>query len=465
MNKSLIRLAVYILIIIGLNLALLAYILNETLSTGLMNVGYMITASFLISFAFISVLVYHVLSKSLLRPLNDITELVKDLNQGHYWRRIHFDDQDGPLFELMNQSNQLASHLQTATEHQILHADRLQAVIRHMASGLLFIDHKGRIVITNDMLLHMLNWDSDFHQYIYHEVPLTEEVMGCIKDAFTTEQEIKQHITLEAGVMLREIDLLVVPVKDIDQKITGVVLVFHDITDLKQLEQTRKDFVANVSHELKTPITSIKGFSETLLDGAMYSEHHLKEFLGIIRKESDRLYRLIQDLLDLSHIEQKKLHLTWEDVDLGELVQDSLILVEPEAQQKNISCVFDYRYAVVQGNADRLRQIMLNLLSNSIQYTPENGRVEVAITDWQNDGYSICIRDNGIGIKKNDLTRIFERFYRVDRARSRASGGTGLGLAIVKHLIDAHDGELSVDSEWGQGSTFCVHLHKEHIAK
>lgn len=461
MHRWYIRLFMYVVVIIGLHFLVLAYLLNEILQEdGQLSTTFIISISFIFFFLLLSYLVYRLMS-NMLQPIVEITTLMKDLNKGHYWRRLSYREDDGAISELVKYTNQLANNLQQATEHQHIYAERLQAVINNMISGLLFIDQKGRIAITNHTLLDMLGWSTDYHHEIYYETPLSSEVIGCIRDAFTYEEELSRNITLELGLVRKEINLLIAPVQEKDGIVTGVVLVFHDITDLKKLEQIRKDFVANVSHELKTPITSIKGFSETLLDGAMYSEDHLKEFLEIIWKESERLHRLIHDLLDLSHIEQRKLQLKWEKVDLEALIQETLTLIQPKAQQKKITLTCSSTSSAhIEGDKDRLHQVMLNLLSNAIQYTPSDGHVEVKVNKWEDQGFVVCIKDTGIGLKEQDIPRIFERFYRVDQARSRSSGGTGLGLAIVKHLIDAHHGKLEVISEEGKGSKFCVYLYE-----
>lgn len=242
----------------------------------------------------------------------------------------------------------------------------------------------------------------------------------------------------------------------------GILLVFNDITELKKLEQIRKDFVANVSHELKTPITSIKGFSETLLDGAMEDKETLEEFLRIILKESHRLQTLIQDLLDLSKLEQHHFALNKEEFNLMEILNKATKMLEGRAEAKNIKLLFPQANEIVQieGDRSRLTQVFLNLITNAVIYTPNDGEITVYAVEKKKK-IEIRIQDTGIGIEQEEIPRIFERFYRVDKARSRNSGGTGLGLAIVKHLVELHRGTIQVESEMGEGTTFTVILHKE----
>lgn len=463
MNKLFFRLTVSILLVIGLNLLVLAYFIRETLLNELTPTGkYYMGISFIASFVILSVVIYHLVRKAI-EPIHEITVLIKDLSEGHYWRRVNSLKTDGLLYDLSHYTNVLAQNLQKTTEQQFMNENRIRALIRYMGSGLLFINQKGKIEITNEKVLDLLQWEQNYHGVLYYEAPFPQQVIQLIHDTLVEDKEMKEHITLESGINLLEIDLSSAPVNDVQGKIKGVIILFHDITTLKKLEKTRADFVANVSHELKTPLTSIKGFSETLLEGAMYSETHLKQFLEIIREESDRLHRLIQDLLNLSHIEQRNFYLKWETVSLQKLIDNVLVLVQKKAEEKNIkiSCLYDgEQEAKIQADQDRLQQILLNLISNAIQYTADGGQVFIQIRPWGNQGYTVCIKDTGIGIKASEIPRIFERFYRVDKARSRVSGGTGLGLAIVKHLVEAHQGEISVGSKEGEGSEFCLSLYK-----
>jgi two-component system phosphate regulon sensor histidine kinase PhoR len=263
------------------------------------------------------------------------------------------------------------------------------------------------------------------------------------------------------GIERRYFDVYGIPIIGINNVWKGVLLVFHDITEIKKLEVMRKDFVANVSHELKTPVTSIKGFSETLLDGAMNNQDTLEAFLSIIYKESERMQSLIQDLLDFSKIEQQEFKLNIQDFDLYELINEVITMLDKKAKSKDIrlELQFQREELYIQGDHDRLKQVFINLISNAILYTPPRGYVIVSLFDYDKT-VKIHVKDTGVGIKQEEIPRIFERFYRVDRARSRDSGGTGLGLAIVKHLVEAHHGNISVRSTLGKGSEFIIELHK-----
>lgn len=232
----------------------------------------------------------------------------------------------------------------------------------------------------------------------------------------------------------------------------------HDITELIRLEEIRKDFVANVSHELRTPVTSIKGFAETLLSGAMEDREVRKNFLEIIHKESERLHSLIDDLLILSGVERAEFKLEFTDVHVNKVIEEAIQLVSVKVKEKKMKIIFQpSSEIVVEGDAGRLIQVLVNLLSNALAYSQDGKEVKVYI-EKTSEQVIIIVEDEGIGIEPSQLPRLFERFYRVDQARSRESGGTGLGLAIVKHLIEAHNGSVEVYSKPSVGTAFYVKL-------
>jgi len=245
--------------------------------------------------------------------------------------------------------------------------------------------------------------------------------------------------------------------------ISGAVISLEDITELKQLEQVKADLVANMSHEIKTPLTSIKGFTETLLDGAMDDHETCKRFLTIINSEADRMSRLISDSLTLSRLENQEQNIGYEQVNIYNVISNVLSMLDTSAEAKNISITFNAQTPemTIEGDEDRIHQLMLNLIDNAIKYTPANGKVTVTLRD-EGDNVLISVKDTGIGIAKEHIPRLFERFYRVDKGRSRNMGGTGLGLAIVKHVVMSMNGTIDVDSKLGEGTEFIVHLPKRH---
>jgi two-component system phosphate regulon sensor histidine kinase PhoR len=237
----------------------------------------------------------------------------------------------------------------------------------------------------------------------------------------------------------------------------GIVAVFHDISDLKKAENMRRDFVANVSHELRTPVTIIKGYAETLLDGALESDPiRATRFVEIIASHSERLTNLINDILTLSSLESKEALLELNPIDVSSTIAKACMLLQERADQKNIAIVNESNNGTlprVMADQGRLEQVVVNLLENAIKYTPDSGTVRL-FTEDKGEFIKVSVADTGIGIPFKDLPRIFERFYRVDEARTREQGGTGLGLAIVKHIVQLHGGDVSVVSEPGQGSIF-----------
>jgi two-component system phosphate regulon sensor histidine kinase PhoR len=241
----------------------------------------------------------------------------------------------------------------------------------------------------------------------------------------------------------------------LNEKPSGAVVVLHDVTELRRLERVRHDFVANVSHEFKTPLTAIQGFAETLLSGALEDPRNNRRFLEIIRDHATRLAVLTDDLLKLARIEAGKLEVQFVPVQLAEVIERCTETSQLKANRKRIALEVNVPAAlpVVHGDASLLRDVVQNLLDNAVQYTPEGGRVRISATAGSREAV-VTVDDTGIGIPLADQERIFERFYRVDAARSREAGGTGLGLSIAKHIVEAHGGRLWVESEVGHGSKF-----------
>lgn len=395
------------------------------------------------------------------KPIEAATNVAIELAKGNYRARLESIDLNETSM-LSTSINVLAQNLQEMSKAQEIQQDRLSALIENMGAGLLLIDSRGFINLINKGYIDIFHVEaSDYLNKLYYEVIEQEEICNIIVDVFRAEQKIRKHLLLPLGIERRYFDVNGIPIIGVNNVWKGVLLVFHDITEIKKLEQMRKDFVANVSHELKTPVTSIKGFSETLLDGAMNNQDTLEAFLSIINKESDRMQSLIQDLLDFSKIEQQEFKLNIQDFDLYELNKEVITMLNKKAKSKDIRLELEFKREelYIQGDHDRLKQVLINLISNAILYTPPKGYVKVSLFDHEKT-VKIHVKDSGVGIKNEEIPRIFERFYRVDRARSRDSGGTGLGLAIVKHLVEAHHGNISVKSTLGEGSEFIIELHK-----
>lgn len=414
----------------------------------------------------IAALISYRIAHNLTRPLEKITRVAHQITHMNYRSRVTIRKKDeiGRLGEAINtMADSLQLQMNRITEDE----SRLKSVLENMMNGVVMIDREERIVLMNRSAEDFLGFSSDellgkkFDE-AKQQFELTKLIRECI--------DAREHISDEMIFYFPEeriLEVNVTPMSQTGEDWAGVLIVLHNITAVRRLERMRSEFVANVSHELKTPITAVKGFAETLLAGALDDKEIAKSFLQIIFDESERLNRLIGDILELSKIESKRIPLQFSPVEMRSLVERSLEMMRPEAKKKHITLDMQVEEDIyIEGDEDRLRQILINLLANGISYTPEGGKVKVrvealySLTD-QEDEYErvrMTISDSGIGIPKKDLPRIFERFYRVDKARSRVSGGTGLGLSIVKHLVDLHKGTIQVESEVGIGTKFMIDL-------
>ncbi|TDM04518.1 two-component system histidine kinase PnpS [Macrococcus carouselicus] len=396
--------------------------------------------------------------RSYIGPIKEVTYASKLLTEGNYKVRVP-ESTVTETKDLYISTNRLARTLQKLNNEQKLQRNRLETTLGNIPSAILMVDKQGQVVIVNDTYNDTFNKGLQVLEGHYEDVITFPSINRMIKEAIYSEKPINETIDIMLNVHKKYFDAAVVPVLSRRRrKLEGVVVVLHDITKLKSLEQMRKDFVANVSHELKTPITSIKGFSETLLDGAKNDPDTLDMFLEIILKESNRIQGLVSELLELSKIEQSS-HILLGEVNLSQKTESCIEVVNQLASKKNISIETSIAPDVmVMAEASKLKQVIINLLSNAINYSHEGAVIKVNVKDAQ-DGILEVI-DEGMGIAKEEQARIFERFYRVDKARSRDSGGTGLGLAIVKHIIEVFGGTIEVESALGKGSIFRVCLKK-----
>ncbi|MEI4829572.1 ATP-binding protein [Bacillus sp. FJAT-53711] len=414
---------------------------------------------FITSFFIILFLVMRITGQYI-RPIESVTKVAIELAKGNYKARAYesHSDETGMLSKAINI---LARNLQEMTLEQEMQQDRLHTLIENMGSGMILIDSRGHVSLVNRSYKETFHvTDEEYLHRLYYEAFTHKEIVELVEEIFMTEVKVRKQMLLPLEIERKHFEVYGAPIIGTNHEWKGIVLVFHDITELKKLEQMRKDFLANVSHELKTPITSIKGFSETLLDGAMENQQFLEHFLHIILKESDRMQMLIEDLLDLSKIEQQGFRLNMGVVDLKGLLEEVGMILENKASDKDIRLRVDVNEHIsVVGDAERLKQVFINLMNNAILYTPAGGTVSVRLS-YDSQNVYIKVSDTGIGIEKEEIPRIFERFYRVDKARSRNTGGTGLGLSIVKHLVEAHHGMITVESAIGVGTTFTVTLEK-----
>jgi two-component system phosphate regulon sensor histidine kinase PhoR len=342
--------------------------------------------------------------------------------------------------------------------------DRLQAILRGMLEGVVVTDLDGRVVLSNAPAQALL----DVSPEVLGRHPLLVEIARA--PAFV---EIMRELQAGARMVSRDVRLQgpgeptvqmnAAELRADDGTAFGYVVVLHDVTELRRLEVVRRDFVANVSHELRTPLTAIKGYAETLLGDAGNDRDTAKRFLRVIDRHSERLGRLIDDLLTLSDLELGRSPLNTSEVDVAAAVDDVMQIFAEQSSRKRLRLVANVTgdVATVHADGDRLRQVLINLVDNAVKYTPENGLVTVHVASVQEAGermLRLAVEDSGPGIPARDLTRLTERFFRVDKARSRELGGTGLGLAIVKHIVQLHGGRLEIRSAVGQGTTVSVFL-------
>ncbi|WP_436854089.1 two-component system histidine kinase PnpS [Staphylococcus caeli] len=400
-------------------------------------------------------LVVRSINRTYIRPINEVTYATNLLAEGYYHVRVP-ESNVKETRELFVTTNELARKLQRLNHKQKLQSNRLKTTVENIPSAILMIDKYGEIVVANKSFYNVFTPEAPVVHKSYVGF-VDSKLQKLITEAFKVEKPIYDQIELTIDqVHQKYFDTACVPILSKTKKnLYGMVVVLHDITNLKKLENLRREFVANVSHELKTPITSIKGFAETLLDGAKDDEQTLNEFLQIISKESDRIETLVFDLLDLSHVEQQTEIIT-ELISLSEVAENTVKNMQTIAEDKNITIVNEIDTdIVIDANKDKVAQVALNLLSNAVSYSKESSEVIVRVYKEANRRI-MEVQDFGIGISKEDQKHIFERFYRVDKARSRDSGGTGLGLSITKHIMEAHNGRINVFSKPNEGSTFRV---------
>jgi len=387
------------------------------------------------------------------RPLTEMSTIAKAMARGDFSRKasIHSKDEIGELAQSLNvMSEEIKDKIEKINSERA----KLDLVLSSMFEGVIVTNEEEKIILMNPSLRKLFLTDSSPEG----KKPLEVIRNTAVGDMIDRIIKGKQHLATEEIVINTPEEKILkvngVPIMR-NNKLEGAILVFHDITELRRLEKIRQDFVANVSHELRTPISSIKGYAETLLEGALEDKDNAKEFISIIYQDSNRLASLINDLLDLSKIESGKLKMSFAALDPVSLIKKAVTVIDNQAKAKSITLKINITQSLPNIKADEIRfsQVMINLLDNAIKYSSEGGTATIS-AKVVDDTLQIDISDTGIGISEKDLPRIFERFYRVDKARSRELGGTGLGLSIVKHIVSVHRGQVWVKSELGHGSTF-----------
>lgn len=396
------------------------------------------------------------LARRVVTPINEISTAAQAIIDGNYNVSTRIGAY-AELSQLLHTLRSMNTRLQDTVEKLQHKSVELESVIDHMINGLIAVDGQLRVVQMNNAAKHMLGVTGSVEGKPVLEATGNSRLEAGLQEAMEHEELVTLELPVRATPRHRLIRLYVSPLEHENESI-GAVALLEDITELRNLEQMRTDFAANVTHELKTPLTSIKGFVETLQAGAIEDPEMAKRFLDIISMEADRLTRLINDVLSLSSMENGRVRVTTERLNLGKHAQDVCMMLENSAKQKNISLVLDVQDdTFVNANQDHIKQLLINLIDNAIKYTLNDGRVSVRVVH-EGENVVLRVKDTGIGIAQEHIPRLFERFYRVDKGRSRNMGGTGLGLAIVKHIVMDMNGQIDVQSELNVGTEFTVTL-------
>ena len=398
-------------------------------------------------------------SRRILRPLDDIRAGAQRLASGDLRHRLRLADTSeiGALAESLNEmAQQLEERIRTIRRQQ----NEQEAIVSSMEEGVLAIDAASTVINLNEACAQMLGVTPKAARgRLVHEVVRKREMLQFIESAVGADEPIDEDLKV-LGRPDRWFRAHGIALHDAERQKIGALIVLHDVSRLRHLENVRRDFVANVSHELKTPITSIKGFVETLLEESLDNKENALRFLGIVLRQANRLDAIIEDLLALSRIERgaDEHSVPLAMAELAEVLRSAAEMCEKKAEEKNVTLTVDCPSDLAARiSPPLLEQAVTNLIDNAVKYSPAGTTVRIE-AEREDGGAVIRVKDQGCGIASEHLPRLFERFYRVDKARSRELGGTGLGLAIVKHIVATHRGSVQVESTVGKGSTFFIHL-------
>ncbi len=403
----------------------------------------------------ISLIFAILLSITIITPIKSLTQKSKRMASGDFDYTIDVKSPD-EIGQLTDTFNFMANELKTTLNAIQSEKEKVETIVQCMTDGVIAFDFTGAVVHINPAAKALMN--------INEKENLTfEDVFDKSEVSFGQILYFKHYQTVERVLKRadKEISAYFAPFKT-DDKSGGVVVALRDITEREKLDKLRKDFVANVSHELRTPLTTVKSYAETLQDTIADGEFDkglFTTFLGVINNETDRMTRLVKDLLFLSSLDHGIKDMPMDDFDVDMLTQDIVSRLSRTAENKKQTLVYEptNKLPLVHGNVDRIEQVITNVITNAIKYTPQNGTIFVS-TVYMFNSVAIKVKDTGIGIPKKDIEHIFERFYRVDKARSREMGGTGLGLAIAKEIVEAHGGSISVKSIVGEGTEVMIKL-------
>lgn len=403
-------------------------------------------------FGFISILIGIFVSKAILNPITKLIDSAPKIAAGE---NININNEKGKeVDELTSAFNLMTNELKENLNEVNRQKKQIETILLHMTDGIIAFDMEGQIMHINPAAINLLNLtekDNSFEKIFGKlNVDINLEKTIYLEDWTSSEQRVQ--------VEDRYLNIFFASFKDEKERPSGVMVVIQDITEHVRLDNMRKEFVADVSHELKTPITSIMGYADTLLE-CEYDKETQDKFLNVIASEARRMAKLVTDLLILSRYDSNKVKKEASEFDLGELVKKCQEKLQLEINKKNhqVECFVTANVPPVKADKDGIERVVLNIMTNSIKYTPDGGNIKIYVGFVYNDAY-IKVIDNGIGIPEEDLNRIFERFYRVDKARTREMGGTGLGLSIAKEILDQNKGSIDIKSEKGKGTEVVIRI-------
>ena len=412
----------------------------------------------------ITMLVAVLIARSITQPIGDMREQALRIAKGDYSRKVVVKGKD-ELGQLATTFNQLAERIEETQEAMESERNRLDSVLTHMTDGVVATDRRGKVITINEMALSLLN--------VTQEEVIGQSILTLLQmdEDYTLRKllENPDELLLEFDSVDNTLDKVILRVdfsmiRRESGFISGLVAVLHDVTEQEKTEQERREFVSNVSHELRTPLTSMRSYIEALNDGAWQDPEIAPNFLKVTLDETDRMIRMINDLLNLSRMDSKNAELQLEFINFKDLVNFVLdrfdMMVTNQEKQYVIRREFTTRGLWLEVDADRMIQVIDNIMNNAIKYSPDGGVITVRLVETHNN-IILSISDQGLGIPKKDLTKVFERFYRVDKDRARKRGGTGLGLAISKEVVKAHGGNIWAESRENIGSTFFISLPYE----
>lgn len=398
------------------------------------------------------------IAKSITEPINSVTKLAKKMADGDFSQEVSIksNDEIGRLAEMFNILRLKLDETLTEISNE---KSKLETILKYMADGLIAIDLSGKIIHANPAAIGMLKTSIEaIEERSYNDVIMEINPRLAFEEIVEKCRLVPVEESFEYGGFNYAVRYD--HFRDESGSDVGIIMILQDVTQRQKVEKMQMDFVANVSHELKTPLTTIKSYTETLLDGALEDEEIALSFLSIVDTEADRMNRLVKDLLQLSRLDYKQEKLAKNNWDLIKLIENIVNKVKLTANGKkqHLNCLFDPKSNLwVIADKDRIEQVLLNVLSNAIKYTQDGGRIDIDVIPTDKK-VTITVSDNGIGIPEKELSRVFERFFRVDKARSREMGGTGLGLAISKQIIEEHDGSIRLESIEGNGTTVFITL-------